>query len=217
MSSYKVCETKMKDLDLLVKALEKKEPAWKGKILVDKSNKLVPYGYEGNDRSKAKKDDRHYCPLASAVVPGSAAAKRGVPQVVPGASNDIPIVLSAKGTYSVYLSDYDRGQGWNESWLSEVEKIYAEIGGIPVAQQIVNDMKAELAAAGNNVEVVQSLAKHAATFAGTEGIGANAIVEAVKITGKKTQVTGAQLNWLKENKRDAYNALMSKFKSVRAV
>ena len=73
------------------------------------------FGYGGDDRSKEKESSKDYAPKCHIIV------RR---KNVGIAANDIGYRRNEDGTYSAYVSDYDRGHTFTEKKRNSVNKEY---------------------------------------------------------------------------------------------
>ena len=128
MSKYLKKKSKMCDKAQLIKALEAKMPKWKGHILSFDTPQPL-YGYQGDDRTQSSTKG-YQAPKCDVIIPGSgsqrAASGNPAGNVVGGSSNDLGFYLDDDGTYTLFFSDYDQGQGFNEEWLDEVKVEYSK-------------------------------------------------------------------------------------------
>lgn len=125
MSEYIIKKTQMVRINALVKALETVMSKWKGHIIIVETAEGLPlYGYHGDDRSKLPSSNANYAPLAHVIVPGS--GRKGATNVVGGSSNDLGFTRNSDGTFSFISSAFDRGQGYNDAWVTKVSVEYAK-------------------------------------------------------------------------------------------
>ena len=110
MSKYLELTTKVTDEQYLVEALKalgyEPEVCREGKSLI---------GYLGDERNER----------AQVVIP------RGQ---LDSASNDIGFVRDGSGVYQAIISEYDRGIGFDETWLGRLAQVYKERQTMAVAK-----------------------------------------------------------------------------------
>jgi hypothetical protein len=122
MSAYKRCKTNMTDLDIVIAAIEEVKPEWHGKMLIDREGKLVPLGYQGDDRTQ--RTDEYHSDYATIIIPGSGSLQVGRGEnVVGGASNDICVIMDTDGTYSIDISA-NESHVYNEAFQAEIKVNY---------------------------------------------------------------------------------------------
>ena len=150
MSAFKCVKTKMKEVDLLIKAIEKASPAFKGKIVTGKN--LPVYGYHGDDRTALPKGNKNWAPKAVAVIPGMG-SKHG-PQVVPGASNDLAVAQGEDGNLIWVCSQNESHQfGPETPWWKGVEKTYGMLASETEAPKALQEFLQSAAQMGHKTEV----------------------------------------------------------------
>ena len=91
MSRFVVGECKYEDLGDLVETMESLFGAGSVERSVSGKNELIPYGYQNDSREDE-------------IGKVAAVVRR---QHISGASNDLPVIQNADGTYQIAVSDYD--------------------------------------------------------------------------------------------------------------
>jgi hypothetical protein len=134
MSHYSEILTKFKETDCLIKALQEvfaeqwaeivKRSAAKGISGSDPrvevhENPMPLYGFQGDFRMAS--DWGAHTKDPNLAVKAHVIVRR---EFLRGSANDLGFERTADGTYRMIVSDYDKSQGNNETWLQKVTQRY---------------------------------------------------------------------------------------------
>lgn len=100
----------------LVAALE--EQFGKGHVEVHDGNGSALHGYQGDNRANLSPSNSNYAPPCHIIIRK---------QYVGGAANDVGYRKNEDGTYTAYISDYDKRGNFNQEKQDKVAVKYTEL------------------------------------------------------------------------------------------